>query len=70
MKKTIIDGWHTIAGHKVYIERGYIKRGLSSDGTRTTYPYSAGRYCGWDYDPWMTPGNFRRKVKNGSATMR
>lgn len=70
MKKTIRDGWHTIAGYNVYIENGYIKRGLSNDGSRTTYPYSSGKYDGWDLDTYMTPDNFRRKVKNGSATMR
>lgn len=69
MKKTVRDGWHTIAGQNVYIENGYIKRGLSRDGSRTTYPYSSGKYDGWDLDQYMTPDNFRRKVKNGSATM-
>ena len=70
MKKTIRDGWHNIAGHNVYTENGYIKRGVSRDGSCTTYPYSSGKYNGWDYDPYMTPDNFRRKVKNGSAVMR
>jgi hypothetical protein len=68
MKKTVKDGWHTIAGKSVYIEKGYIKRGMSDDGQRTTYPYRAVK-DGWDNDPYMTPDTFRRKVKNGSAAM-
>lgn len=68
MKKTVKDGWHTIAGKSVYIENGYIKRGLSSDGQKATYPYRAAK-DGWDNDPYMTPDTFRRKVKNGSAAM-
>lgn len=68
MKKTVRDGWHTIAGQNVYIENGYIKRGLSSDGQKATYPYRAVK-DGWDLDQYMSPDTFRRKVKNGSAAM-
>lgn len=69
MKKTVKDGWHRIAGYDVYIENGYIKRGKTDDGQRPLWPYRAGKYGGWDLDQYMTPDNFRRKHREGSAAM-
>lgn len=69
MKKTVKDGWHKIAGYDVYVENGYIKRGTKDNGQLPAWPYRSGKDGGWDLDRYMTPDNFRRKVKNGSATM-
>lgn len=69
MKRQVKDGWHSIAGYRVYTVDGYINRGLSRSGEYPVWPYSAGKYDGWDLDQGMTPDTFRRKVKDGSATM-
>lgn len=31
MSKTIKDGWHIIAGYKVYVEKGCVMHGLTHD---------------------------------------
>lgn len=36
------DGWHTIAGFRIYIEDGKVMRGVKNQGTlkeSTSYPY-------------------------------
>ena len=65
--KAIKDGWHTIYGIDAYIENGCVKRGLSSDGQRTIYPYKAAKSGGWDLDQYMSVDYFRRKLSDGSA---
>lgn len=69
MKKTVKDGWHKIAGYDVYVENGNVKRGVTADGQKATYPYRAGKYGGWDNDVYMSVDNFRRKANNGTAAM-
>lgn len=69
MKKTVKDGWHKIAGYDVYVKSGNVKRGVTADGQRATYPYRASKCGGWDNDPYMSVDNFRRKVNNGTAAM-
>lgn len=69
MKRTVKDGWHMIANNYVYVEDNKVKRGITPDGERPTFPYRTGKYEGWDLDQYMTPDTFRRKIKNGSAKM-
>ena len=35
----IRDGWHIVNGWNVYVEDGYVVRGVSNDGTRPLYLY-------------------------------
>lgn len=71
MKRAVKDGWHIVAGYKVYVENGYVKRGIIEEnvGAKTSFPYVAGKYDGWDLDQYVTVNNFRRKVKAGTAKM-
>lgn len=69
--KKVKDGWHIIAGKKVYTEDGFIVRGITGVGlqVKTVYPYRAGKNGGWDLWEYMTPDAFRRKLKAGTAKM-
>lgn len=73
MKKQINDGWHTIAGHQVYVEGGRVLRGLKLDHNNsqvTAYPYRANRYgSGWDNDVGITVEAFRAGIKRGTIIM-
>ena len=80
--RTISDGWHTVSGYRVYVEDGYIKRGLASDGQRPLYVYraclkrlplrygdSVSRVDGWDRVCHITPTAFRAGVRRGTIAM-
>lgn len=64
------DGWHTVKGFIVYVEDGYVIRGLTDDELRTTYCYrynkklrclvATGR---------ITVDAFRAGVRRGTVTM-
>lgn len=69
MKKTYTDGWHTIAGFKVYIEDGMITRGLSDDSQRPLYVYRKSRIRGYDKEDRITPDAFRAGVSRGTIIM-
>lgn len=65
------DGWHKIAGYEVYMEDGYIVRGMTGNGAkqRTTYVYRASRNEGWDLEERIKPDAFRAGVKRGTVKM-
>lgn len=65
------DGWHKIAGYEVYMEDGYIIRGMTGTGARQrpTYVYRASRDGGWDREDRITPNAFRAAVKRGTVKM-
>lgn len=71
---TIKDGWHTLAGHKVWVENGRVLRGISTDhnGSQVTvYPYRASRQDnGWDNDSGISVGAFRSGIQRGTVIMR
>lgn len=69
MTKTIKDGWHVIAGYRVYVENGCVQHGLTSDGQRTTWPYRKSKYGGWDNDKGLTVDAFRAGVARGTVMM-
>lgn len=59
MAKKYADGWHTICGHRVYVENNMVKRGISSDGQKTVYPYRPCKTGGWYCDQTMSVAAFR-----------
>ena len=65
------DGWHKIAGYEVYMEDGYIIRGMTGNGTkqRTTFIYRASRNECWDLIERIRPDAFRAGVKRGTVKM-
>ena len=70
--KQVKDGWHTVAGHNVYVENGKIIRGVEGeDLTRVpVYPYrwmpSANA---WSKES-MTPDAFRAGIKRETVMMK
>lgn len=64
------DGWHTIAGHDVYIEGGRIIRGTKNAGQLPAYVYRWSRGAGcWIKEDSITPGAFRAGVKRGTIQL-
>lgn len=63
------DGWHTISGYMVYVENGYIVRGLSHNRQETTYVYRVSKHSGWDADDRITIDAFRAGIKRGTIRM-
>ena len=68
----ISDGWHTIAGYYVYIEDGYITRGLKGiEGVYQTagYIYRKLKSGGWGKETAVSVAAFRAGVKRGTITI-
>ena len=66
------DGWHTISGYEVYVEDGYILRGINRDqngGMLPAFVYrqdrtKSGRECDrWTLEEKITPDAFRSGVR-------
>lgn len=71
MAKKIKDGWHTICGYEVYVEDGYILRGVSSTDWRQvpTHVYRACKPSGWSSTGPITVDAFRSGVRRGTISM-
>lgn len=73
MKKQIKDGWHTLAGYSVYVENGYVLRGVAPDyngiGERSIYPYEHSKYGGLDKAINCLASTFTARVKRGTLIM-
>lgn len=72
MAKIISDGWHTVAGHYVYVEDGYVMRGLK--GTEGVYQTAGFIYrrlkpSGWGKETAVSVAAFRAGVKRGTLTI-
>lgn len=66
----VIDGWHKLCGYDVYIEGGFVIRGVSGgESPRPVYPYRKSRYGGWDLEKRLTEAAFRAGVRRGTITM-
>ena len=64
------DGWHVIAGYRVYIEEGKDVRGTANG--EPVYPYRRLEYQGeksWTLDTSMSPSAFRACINRGTAMM-
>ena len=69
----IKDGWHNICGYSVYVEGGYILRGIDTDsngGQIPVYVYRASRHGGYDREERITPAAFRAGMARGTVIMR
>ncbi len=64
----IKNGWHDIAGYRVWVEDGRVLRGLNLDGDKTTYPYRWNG-DGWTNDAGLTVNAFRAGVKRDTIKM-
>lgn len=73
MKKVIKDGWHKLAGYEVYVEDGYVIRGVVSEfhglSQHSVYPYERCIYGGWSK---CTPLaiTFTSRIRRGTLIMR
>ena len=65
------DGWHTIAGYKVYVEDGKIKRGITDDGEKPIYVYRWNKKleC-WTAEGDITQAAFQAGVRRETITMK
>lgn len=63
------DGWHTLGGYRVYIEDGYVLRGLSLDGQTTRYMYEANKDGGFDKIERMKVGAFKSRCARNTMYM-
>jgi hypothetical protein len=68
----MLDGWHTVAGYKVYVEDGQIHRGILNPGwnERSGYVYRWSRNlrC-WVNEPRISVDAFRAGVRRGTVTL-
>lgn len=68
MSKKVLDGWHIACGRSVYVENGFVLRGLSVDRQTAVYPYIWDKQSNcWTSNCFMSLDTFRRKFKDGSA---
>lgn len=68
--ETAFDGWRTICGWEVYVENGYIVRGISADHQTPLYIYRACRSGGYDREYKITPDAFRAGLRRGTIVLR
>ena len=66
------DGWHEISGNTVYVEDGYIIRGMKQNGLGAVSAYIY-RKCrngnGWDREDKITPDAFRAGCRRGTIIL-
>ena len=64
------DGWRAICGWDVYIEDGFVVRGVSSGpDVVPVYPYRKDRHGGWNSCSGLTVAAFRAGVKRGTVRL-
>lgn len=64
------DGWHTINGCRVYVEKNKVLRGVSDDNYRTVYPYRWTKYGVWTNASGIGVCAFRNGMKRDTVIMR
>lgn len=67
------DGWHTISGYEVYVEDGFIRRGIKYDQNGGVLPAFVYRWdrtlkC-WNSEEKISPDAFRAGVRRESIRM-
>ena len=63
------NGWHIIAGSNVYVENGFVVRGLSKDSLEPLFIYRISRRGGYDMEYKITPAAFRAGMKRGTVVL-
>ena len=67
------DGWHTIYGREVYVEYGYITRGMRKDRNGSSVPAGVFRadrkYGGWSREYKITLPAFKAGVARGTVDL-
>lgn len=71
MTRKVSNGWHSLCGYDVYVEDGYVLRGVQGDGVnmKTTYPYRLCRKGGWDNACGISVSAFRSACRRGTVRM-
>lgn len=72
MARSIRDGWHTICGCEIYVEDGFITRGVSADQNGNRVSARVFRSCksgGWDKEDKITPAAFRAGFNRGTIRL-
>lgn len=67
------NGWHTIAGYKVLVENGKIRRGILNPGwnERPGYIYREDRKNGcWTSEDAISADAFRAGVRRGTIDLK
>ena len=59
--------WKEILGNEVYVEDGFVLRGVSNGVA--VYPYRKSRSGGWDLEKRLTESAFRSGVRRGTIRM-
>lgn len=67
------DGWHTLGGYMVYVEKDRVLRGVIGEylGTKTAYPYRRDKRHKnlWDFCAGLTCNAFKAGVRRGTIKM-
>lgn len=63
------DGWHKVYGWSVLVENGKVIRGINPERDLPVYPYKATRN-GWDICQSLSLAAFRKRMANGTITLR
>lgn len=67
------DGWHTLGGYMVYVEKNRVLRGVIGEylGAKTAYPYRRDRHHKnlWDNVSGLTCNAFKSGVKRGTIKL-
>lgn len=72
-KNQVMDGWHYIAGYRVYVEGGKVMRGFKRDyngAIVSASVYRGSRRDGWNNENgYNTVDAFRAGVKRGTIVL-
>ena len=67
------DGWHSLCGYMVYVEKDRVLRGVIGEylGTKTAYPYRRDKRHKnlWDCVSGLTCNAFKAGVRRGTIKM-
>lgn len=69
----IKDGWHKVSGWDVYVEDGYILRGIDTDSNGSQVPvyvYRASHHGGYSREERITPAALRAGLNRGTIILR
>ena len=63
------DGWHVLQGYDVFVENGYIVRGMKDNCQLPAYVYRSSKFGGYKREWRITPAAFVAGVKRGTIIL-